>query len=69
MRNVVKGYQFSQLAVPKMHQAAVNTHFTNFHGPGPKGPTLHLMRNAPKSPNPVARRPGRNVGIKGGYKV
>lgn len=70
MRNVVKGFQFAGMAVPKYHAGKINSSFTSFHTQAsPRPPSLHLPRMAPKTPLTVARRPGRNVAIKGGYKV
>lgn len=70
MRNVVKGFQFAGMAVPKAHAIKVNNSFTAIHGPrAPRAPT-GMIRLAPKSPMPKsARRPGKNVAIKDGYKV
>lgn len=72
MRNVVKGFQFSQMAVPKMHMDNINAGFSNYHGPiapkAPKAPTMS-RRPLPRDADPIARRPGKNVGIRGGYKV
>lgn len=73
MRNVVKGFEFSQMAVPKAIHTGINASFNNFHTPNaPKGPVSrgpHLQRMSPKSPLSTARRPGKNVGIKGGNRV
>jgi hypothetical protein len=70
MRNVVKGFQFSQMAVPKVHENNINSAFSSFHGPKqPALPNMRGFRSAPKQPMVIAKRPGKNVGIKGGYKV
>lgn len=60
MRNVFKGFQVSQLAVPKIHAAKINQSFQAMHTPRrPPAPTI------PKS----APRPGRNPGIRRGFDV
>ena len=70
MQNVVKGFQFSQMAVPKATHMGINADFNDFHTPNaPKAPSSRMMRIAPKSPVRIAARPGKNVGIRGGYKV
>ena len=70
MRNVVKGFQFGGLAVPKAHALKVNNSFTAMHGPrAPKAPTGRLLRQGPKSPIKIAKRPGKNVAIRSGYLV
>lgn len=70
MRNVVKGFQFGGMAVPKVHALKVNNSFTAMHGArAPKGPTGRLLQER-KSPMPKnAKRPGKNVAIRGGYLV
>lgn len=70
MRNVVKGFQFGGMAVPKMHATKINNSFTAIHGArAPKAPTGRLLRSAPKSPIKIAKRPGKNVAIRSGYLV
>lgn len=66
MRNVYKGFQFSQLAVPKMHAAAINSSFTAMHSPKP--PSMLRRPPAAETAKP-ARRPGKNPGIKSGYSL
>lgn len=68
MRNVVKGFQFSGMAVPKQHAGKINAGFNSLHTKSPPRAT-RLPHLAPKSANPIAKRPGKNVAIKGGYKV
>lgn len=66
MRNVAKGFQVSHLAVPKLHMAAINQHFTTYHAP-----KLHL--SVPRIGKPTtaktANRPGKNPDIKRGHEV
>jgi hypothetical protein len=70
MRNVVKGFQFAGMAVPKMHALKVNNSFSAMHtARAPKAPSGRLIRPPLRMPAPTAKRPGKNVGIKGGYKV
>jgi hypothetical protein len=71
MRNVVKGFQFSGMAVPKQHAGRVNSAFTSLHATkAPKPPTGRgMLHNTPKSPIRQAKRPGKNVAIRDGYKV
>jgi len=70
MRNVVKGFQFSGMAVPKVHATKINSSFTSFHGTkAPKMPSGKLVRSYKRPAIPNARRPGKNVAIKDGYKV
>lgn len=64
MRNVVKGYQFQKLAVPKMHSPAeergLNRGFSSLHAP-------RMPAHPPKAEvAKVAHRPGKNAGIRGG---
>lgn len=66
MRNVFKGYQTSKMAVPKLHQMAINKEFSNHHAPALKRPALRIEK--PVTPK-IAKRPGKNAGIGGGYKV
>ncbi|MDE3021593.1 MAG: hypothetical protein KGI54_07005 [Pseudomonadota bacterium] len=33
MRNVFKGYQVGKMAVPKLHEAKINTGFAKMHAP------------------------------------
>ncbi len=74
MRNVVKGFQISHLAVPKMHAVGINNHFADFHGP--RAPNMRMLKSASghagtfsKAPLQPVRRPGKNVAVKGGNKV
>jgi hypothetical protein len=67
MRNVVKGFEFSQMAVPKAHAANINAAFNSHHGPK-LGSSRLLHVPAAKHPK-IASRPGKNVGVRGGYKV
>jgi hypothetical protein len=70
MRNVVKGFQFSHLAVPPVHVGKINSSFSSLHNAsGPRVPGPRMIRVAPKSTLKVAKRPGKNVAIKGGYQV
>lgn len=71
MRNVVKGFQFASMAVPKAHAIKVNNSFTAIHGArAPKSPTGRLIHEAPRGkPAAIAKRPGKNIAIKGGYRV
>ena len=66
MRNVFKGFQASKLAVPKLHQTKINSEFNTHHAPSLKRPVLRIEKQqTPK----IAKRPGRNPGIGGGYKA
>lgn len=67
MRNVVKGFQFAQMAVPKVHAGRINASFTSFHGP--KAPPMRMIRPAPKSPIRVAKPVGKNLPGRRGFKV
>jgi hypothetical protein len=70
MRNVVKGFEFSQMAVPKVHEGKINSSFNSFHGPSVRGPTKTYLRSAPKSPlRKAPGMPGKNVGMLRGGKV
>lgn len=71
MRNVVKGFQFAGMAVPKAHAIKVNNSFTAIHGAkAPKAPSGRLFHEGARGrPAAIAKRPGKNVAIKDGYKV
>jgi len=70
MRNVVKGFEFSQMAVPKIHAGKINASYTSFHtASAPKAPTRTYLRSAPKSPLRTAQRPGKNIGMMRGGKI
>ena len=66
MRNVVKGFQVSHLALPKVHMAAINQHFNNYHAP-----SLHMQSPRVGKPTTAknANRPGKNPGVKRGHEV
>lgn len=49
MRNVFKGFQVSKLAVPKVHEARINTSFQKMHAP-PYARTVKIPKET------VARR-------------
>lgn len=66
MRNVVKGFQASKLAVPKVHQVKMNAAFNNHHAPTLKRPVLRIEKQQTAK---NASRPGKNPGVRGGYKV
>lgn len=66
MRNLFKGYQASKMAVPKVHMAKINQAFSNHHAPALKRPVLRIEKQQVAKP---AHRPGKNPGIKGGYRV
>lgn len=73
MRNVYKGFQVSGLGkpkAPKMHSlgevSSINKGFSAMHAPRQiRG--LHQSTKA-ETAKP-ASRPGRNVGVRGGFKV
>ena len=67
MRNVVKGFEFSQMAVPKVHAASINSAFNSRHGP--KLGSSRLLHVPVAKPPKNASRPGKNIGVRGGYKV
>lgn len=67
MRSVVKGFQVSHLAVPKVHEAKINSGFAAMHAPSLKRPTLRLNNRV--SVSKPASRPGKNPGIGRGYLV
>lgn len=67
MRNVVKGFEFSKMAVPKEHAAGINAAFNNHHAPKIGSSRLLHVPAAKHAKN--ATRPGKNVGVRGGYKV
>jgi len=76
MRNVVKGFQFAKMAVPKIHADRLNAAFSSFHGPRlPPAPrvsgagSLHTFRNAPKSPLVTAKPIGKNLPGRRGFKL
>lgn len=70
MRNVVKGFQFAGMAVPKVHAIKVNNSFTAIHGArAPKAPSGKLFREGQRARSAPAKRPGKNVAIRDGYKV
>lgn len=73
MKNVFKGFQVSGMGkpkVPRMHSmgevSSLNKGYASMHTPH-QSRALHQSTkiSTPKS----ASRPGRNVGIRGGYKV
>lgn len=73
MRNVFKGFQVSGVGkpkAPKMHSlgevSSMNKGFATMHSPRQiRG--LHQSTKVETAKS--AGRPGRNVGIRGGYKV
>jgi len=66
MRNVFKGFQTSQMAIPKVHMAKINADFNVHHAPVLKRPALRIDRQVmPKN----ALRPGKNPGIKRGREI
>lgn len=64
MRNVVKGFQASKLAVPKVHMANINKAFNQHHAPTLKRPVLRIEKQQTAK---IAKRPGKNPGIGRGY--
>lgn len=61
MRNVVKGFQASKLAVPKVHMAKINQAFDMHHAPSLKRPALRIETQ--KFAKRV-KRPGKNPGTR-----
>lgn len=69
MRNAIKGFQVSKLAVPKMMERQVNNAFGSYHRTYSGSPRMNARKPpAMQAPKP-AIRPGKNAGIRGGYKV
>ena len=66
MRNVVKGFEISHIAVPKPHQNRINKMYSRMHSPGTgihkikKPAGLAKSSKLPKMP----KMPGKNPGIK-----
>jgi len=58
MRNVVKGYEVSHLAVPKMHQNGINKLYNRMHGPRT---SQKFLKNPKRLKMP--KMPGHNPGI------
>ena len=67
MRNVVKGFQMSKMAVPKVHEKMINSGFAAMHEPKLRRPALRLNDRIGVAKN--ATRPGKNPGIGRGYSV
>ena len=42
MRNVYKGFQMGQTAMPKLHMDKLNTDFTKMHSPTLKRPAIRI---------------------------
>jgi len=58
MRNVIKGFQASKMAIPKAHMANINREFNSLHAPSGR----HYMPKPPAAPMPkMPRAPGRRV--------
>lgn len=73
MRNVFKGFQVSGVGkpkAPKMHSlgevSSLNKGFSTMHSPRQ---VRGLHQSTKVETAKPASRPGRNVGIRGGYKV
>ena len=56
MRNVYKGFQMGQTAMPKLHMDKLNTDFTKMHSPTLKRPAIRIEN--PKAAKKAPRAPG-----------
>jgi hypothetical protein len=66
MRNVFKGYQASKMAIPKVHERAINNGYMSMHGGKVntlKRPVLRLESTV-KAAKKAPKMPGRNPGTK-----
>lgn len=62
MKNVVKGFEISKMAVPKVQAAAINKGFQTYHSPR----NIHLGSGQPAKPAKIAKPVGvTRRGIRG----
>jgi hypothetical protein len=61
MRNVVKGFQASKMAVPKVHAVKIQQAFDAHHAPSN---VKRVRIDKPTLPKKAPRMPGRNPGTR-----